>query len=407
MARLFVDISPLRDSRDFRLLFGGQLASMFGNQVTLVAIPYQVYLQTHQSLWVGLTALIQLPFLVIGSLWGGAVGDRIDRRRVLMFGSAVLMCVSIGLALNAQFHDHDLVLLLALAALSSGFGGFSSPARSAAIPQLVRQDQLVAAYSINQIVIQLSSIVGPTLAGPLLAVNVAFCYWFDAATFVVLLLATSALRPLQPLGNAAAVSIWKSVKQGATYVRGHVMAQCVYLVDLNAMIFGMPTALFPALALVSFHGGTITLGFLYAAPGVGAFIGASTTGWVERIKKRGRAVVLAVVIWGISIAIFGFSHYLWLALIFLGIAGWADVISAVLRNTILQTSITDEFRSRLSSIQMAVVAGGPRLGAFESGVVASFSSTEISIVSGGIACVVGAFALAKWRPSFWTTSTAD
>jgi len=407
VARLFVDISPLRDSRDFRLLFGGQLASMFGNQVTIVAIPIQVYALTHQSLLVGVTALVQFPFLVFGSLWGGVIGDRIDRRRVLMFGSVVLMLVSIGLALNAQFHDRNLLPLLALAALSSGFGGFSSPARSAAIPQLVRKDQLVAAYSINQIVIQLSGIVGPAMAGFLIAVNISFCYWFDSATFIILLLATSALRPLQPIGNAQALSVWGAARQGFTYVRGHIIAQCVYLVDLNAMIFGMPTALFPALAVVTFHGGSITAGFLYAAPGVGAFIGASTTGWVERIKRRGRAVVLAVAIWGLAIAIFGFSPYLWLALVFLAIAGWADVISAVLRNTILQTTITDEFRSRLSSIQMAVVAGGPRLGAFESGVVASISSTEVSIVSGGIACVVGAFALAKWRPSFWNETPAD
>ena len=179
------------------------------------------------------------------------------------------------------------------------------------------------------------------------------------------------------------------------------MLQGVYLVDLNAMIFGMPRALFPAMALSVFHGGTTGLGLLYAAPGVGALLGAGTTGWVSGVVRRGRAVVLAVVAWGVAITLFGLTRQLWVALVFLAIAGWADVISAVLRNTILQTSIPDTFRSRLSSFQMAVVQGGPRVGDAESGAVAALTSTEISVVTGGLACVVGAVILAKLLPGFW------
>ena len=177
--------------------------------------------------------------------------------------------------------------------------------------------------------------------------------------------------------------------------------QSVYLADLNAMVFGLPRALFPAMALSVYHGGPRTLGLLYAAPGAGAVVMALLTGWVEHVRRRGRLIVGAIVLWGIAMTCFGLVHVLWFGLLALSVAGATDVISTVLRNTMLQLAISDEFRSRISSIQMAVVTGGPRLGDAESGVVASFSSTEFSIVSGGIACVLGVILLAWRRPTFW------
>lgn len=402
MARLFVDLSPLRESRDFRFLFGGQLVSMMGNQLTVVAIPYQVYTQTHSSLTVGLVSLIQLPLLISGSLWGGAVGDRVDRRKVMVACAIVLSLLSAGLALNAATSRPNLILLIALAALAAGFAGFSNPARNAAIPRLVPATQLVGAYSLNQVGIQIATVVGPALSGVLLAtVGLSWCYWIDATSFLVVIGTSLALSPIVPLASAVRVSTLRAVRDGFSYVRSHVAAQCVYLVDLSAMVFGMPRALFPAVAATMYHGGPVTVGLLFAAPGVGALLGAVTTGWVERVSRRGRAVVLAVVLWGVAIALFGLSPWTWLGLVMLAVAGWADVISAVLRNTILQSSISDEFRSRISSIQMAVVTGGPRLGDLESGAVASATSTEISIVSGGILCVLGAVAIVRWRPAFW------
>jgi predicted MFS family arabinose efflux permease len=188
--------------------------------------------------------------------------------------------------------------------------------------------------------------------------------------------------------------------EGLRYIRGRQAIQGVFLVDINAMVFGMPRALFPALSTSVFHGGATTLGYLYAAPGAGALIGAATTGWVTHLRRRGLAVVVAVVVWGAAITVFGFSHVLWVALCLLAVAGWADVISAVLRNTILQTEAPDEFRSRLSSVQLAVVQGGPRLGDLESGAVADLVSTEFAIVSGGLACIAGAIALAALLPGF-------
>jgi predicted MFS family arabinose efflux permease len=174
----------------------------------------------------------------------------------------------------------------------------------------------------------------------------------------------------------------------------------VYLIDINAMVFGMPRALFPAMAGSVFGGGTITLGFLYAAPGVGALIGAVTTGWVQHIRRQGWAVIIAVTVWGAAIAVFGLVDTLWIALVMLAVAGWADVISAVLRNTLLQTSIPERFRSRMSSIQMAVVQGGPRLGDMESGLVATVTSVEFAVVSGGLACIAGAALIGALMPGF-------
>jgi MFS family permease len=221
------------------------------------------------------------------------------------------------------------------------------------------------------------------------------------ASFVVFVVATLRMDPLPPSEGVTAISSWRSTKEGLAYLRTHKVAQGVYVADLNAMIFGMPRALFPAMGLTVFHGGPQLVGLFFAAPGIGALLGAVTTGWVERVDRRGRAVIVAVAGWGLAIALFGLSPWVGLALVGLAIAGWADVISAVLRNAILQSRIEDQYRGRLSAIQIAVVTGGPRLGDLESGAVAGITSTAVSVVSGGLACVVGSVFVAwHWR-SFW------
>jgi len=402
MSRLFVDLRPLRRNRDFSLLFYGQLVSLLGSNLTLVAVPYQVYVETHSSLWVGLASLIQLPFLIAGALWGGVMGDRMNRRTLLVVNSLVLALLSAGLALNAQWHHSHLVVLISLAALAAGFAGFGGPIRSAAIPKLVPSDQLVAAYSLNQVIYNIASVAGPGLAGLLLAgIGLSACYWFDALTFALLVLFTWFMSSMVPSGQHTGVKMLRAMGDGWRYVRSHATAQAVYLVDLNAMVFGLPRALFPAVALTLYHGGPRTLGLLYAAPGGGALVMAVLTGWLERVRRQGRLVVLVVMAWGGAITVFGLVHVVWVGLSCLAIAGATDVISTILRNTILQNAITDEYRSRISSIQMAVVTGGPRLGDFESGLVAGLTTTEFSIVSGGIACVAGALVLVRWRPTFW------
>jgi MFS family permease len=400
--RLLVDVSPLRQNRDFRLLYSGQVVSLLGSNLTVVAVPFQVYSQTHSSLWVGLASLIQLPFLLTGALWGGAMGDRADKRTLMLLSSVILGLTSAGLALNAGLHDHRLVFLLLLAALSAGFAGFSGPLRAAAIPKLVKPEELVASYSLNQVAVNSAAVIGPALAGVLIAgLGLFSCYTIDAITFAVLTLMTSFMTAMPATGEHTGTRMMRAIGDGFRYVRSHAVVQAVYLVDLNAMVFGLPRALFPAVALTLYHGGPRTLGLLYAAPGAGALLMAVITGWIARVRRKGRLVAAVVMAWGAAITLFGLVHVVWIGLTCLGVAGAMDVISTVLRNTILQNAITDEFRSRISSIQMAVVTGGPRLGDVESGVVANYTSTEISIVSGGIACVVGVLVLMKWRPTFW------
>jgi MFS family permease len=398
--RILVDTTPLRESRDFRLLFTGQLISMLGNQLTVVAIPYQVYGMTHSSLQVGLISLAQLfPFLA-GALLAGPIGDAVDRRRIMVWTAVALTLTSGAMAVNAALPDPSLAALYVISALAAGFMGFSNTARMASVPGMVERRRLPAAFAMMQIIIQVGTVVGPALSGILLTIGLPLVYALDALSFVVAIITSSLLAPIPPSGHAAGLTAWQSTKEGLRYLRTRPALQGVYLIDINAMVFGMPRALFPAMAESVFGGGTITLGFLYAAPGVGALIGAVTTGWVESLRRQGWAVIVAVTVWGAAIAVFGLVDTLWVALVLLAIAGWADVISAVLRNTMLQTSIPERFRSRMSSIQMAVVQGGPRLGDLESGAVATLTSLEFAVVSGGLACIAGAAIIGALLPAF-------
>jgi MFS family permease len=398
--RILVDTTPLRESRDFRLLFLGQLVSMLGTQLTVVAIPYQVYSMTHSSLQVGAISLAQLfPFLA-GALAAGPIGDAVDRRPIMIWTGVAGAVTSAALAVNAVVPHPSLVALYLISALAAGFYGFSSTARSASVPGLVERRHLPAAFAMMQIEFQVGTIVGPALSGILLVIGLQLVYALDAVSFVAAVVMTVMLHPIPPAHEAGGMSMWQSTKEGLRYLRSRQALQGVYLIDINAMVFGMPRALFPAMAATIFGGGTITLGFLYAAPGVGALVGALTTGWVTHLRRQGWTVIIAVTIWGAAITVFGLIDTLWLALVLLAVAGWADVISAVVRNTILQTSIPERFRSRMSSIQMAVVQGGPRLGDLESGAVATATSVEFAVVSGGLACIVGAAVIGALMPAF-------
>jgi MFS family permease len=398
--RILVDTTPLRESRDFRLLFTGQLISVIGTQLTVVAIPFQVYSMTHSTLQVGAISLAQLfPFLA-GALSAGPIGDSVDKRKIMVWTSLAMMLTSGAMAVNAAVSHPSLVVLYVVSALAAGLFGFSSTARSAAVPGMVERRHLSAAAALTQIVFQVGVIVGPALSGLLLGIGLPLVFGLDAASFVVAAVTSAMLHPIPPAHDASGLSPWQSTREGLRYLRSRQALQGVYLIDINAMVFGMPRALFPAMAGAVFGGGTITLGFLYAAPGLGALIGAATTGWVTNLRRQGWAVIVAVCVWGAAIAVFGLVDALWIALVMLAVAGWADVISAVLRNTILQSTIPERFRSRMSSIQMAVVQGGPRLGDMESGTVATLTSIEFSVVSGGLACIVGAAVIGALLPVF-------
>lgn len=398
--RLLIDLTPLRRSRDFRFIVLGQLVGVLGNQLTAVAVPYQVYQLTRSSLDVGLVSLTALFPLIIGSLIGGSLVDGMDRRRLLLAMEALMAASSAGLALNADLPSAALWPLFIFPALTAGLGGVDSAARNAMIPNLVQRTEVSTANAMFQALFQLGAVAGPAAAGLLLAgAGIRFVYWMDVASFGAGLVAVSLISPQPPAGGGHRPGL-RSIVEGFRFLRGRQAIQGAYLIDINAMVFGMPRALFPALATTVFGGGAATVGFLYAAPGAGALAGALTTGWVSRIRRQGQAVIIAVIVWGLAITGFGLVSWLPGALILLAVAGWADVISAVFRATIIQLSVPDALRGRLQGVQMAVVTGGPRLGDLEAGVVASAFGDVTSVVSGGLACVAGALVLARLLPGF-------
>ena len=406
MARhVLLDITPLRRSRDYRALISGLGVSVLGNQLTTVAVPFQVYAITRSSLMVGLVSLAQLFPLIFGSLLGGSLVDAVDRRKLLLLVEGICACSSAGLALNADLGPALWPLFL-LPAITASQSGIDSSARNAMLPGLVGMELLPASNAIFQSLFQTGAIVGPAVAGLLLAgAGVHVIYWIDVASYLVAMTAVLTMSPQPPPapgtpGGAATRPGWRSTLEGLRFVRRSQPVLGAYVIDVNAMVFGMPRALFPALAATVFGGGATTVGLLYAAPGAGALLGALTTGWVGRVRRQGLAVICAVIVWGAAIAGFGVAHWLPLALVLLAVAGWADVLSAVFRNTIIQFAGPDGMRGRLMGVQMAVVAGGPRLGDLEAGAVATAFGDTASVISGGLACIVGAFAVARALPGF-------
>ncbi len=371
-----------------------------GNQLTAVAVPFQVYTITRSSLDVGLVSLAQLLPLMVGPLLGGSLADVVDRRRLLLIAFISMAGCSAGLAVNADL-GASLWPLFLLPALAAGFGGLADAGQSAILPNLVRRSELATVNAMFQALYQIATIVGPAVAGLLLAgAGVRIVYWLDVATFAVALTAVGLIAAQPATGAANHPPGLRSIVEGLRFVRGRQAIQGAFLLDINAMVFGMPRALFPALAVTAFGGGASTLGLLYAAPGFGALIGALTTGWVGRVRRQGLAVIIAVIAWGAAITCFGLTRWLPLALLLLAVAGCADVISAVFRNTIIQLAVPDALRGRLMGLQMAVVTGGPRIGDLESGAVANAFGDTTSVVSGGLACIVGALLLARALPGF-------
>jgi MFS family permease len=397
-----IDLSALRVSRDFRLLWLGGLISITGRQITFVALPYQVFQLTRSSFDVGLIGLAQLVPLIVFSIAGGPLVDRLDRRRVILVTEAGMAATSAMLLFGALSGHPPLLYLYAVSGLQAGLSGVNSPARAAVIANLVPKDRLPAAFALNQVMFNTTLIVGPSVAGVVLAkLGLSWAYALDLSSFIASITASYLLRPLPPQREGAepAESDWRAVREGFAYLRRRRVLVSTFLIDLDAMIFGMPQALFPVLALTTFHVGPEGLGLLYAAPSAGALLGALTTGWVGRIRRQGLAVIWAVIAWGAAITAFGLvTRLFWLALALLAVAGAADVLSAVFRSTILQLAVPDALRGRISAVHIMVVTGGPRLGNFEAGLVASLTSPLISVVSGGLACIVGAALLAARIP---------
>ena len=397
---LLPDLTPLRESRSFRLLWLGQLISLSGSQLRLVALPYQIFLLTGSSFAVGLIGVFQAVPLLVLSLFGGVIADAVDRRRLLLITQVGLAAVSLALAIATQSGAASVPLLYALTAVGACFSALDNPTRASLAPTLVERRLIRAAMALNQTVFQFALVFGSVLAGVVIArFGLAGAYWLDVVSFVAALLAVWMMRT-PPRVRVERQPVLKALVEGVRYLGATRILLATMSLDFLATFFGSPRALFPYYAERVFHVGPEGLGLLYASMGAGALVAAVASGWTARVKRQGLTVLVAVAVWGLSIAVFGVLDERWflLALLMLAIANGADAVSSIFRGTILQLIVPDALRGRLNAINIMFVLGGPQLGQFESGAVAAVWSPVASVVSGGVACVASVFAVALWIP---------
>jgi MFS family permease len=399
LRRLAIDLTPLRVSREFRLIWIGLLVTSTGSQFTLVAVFVQVTELTGSEAAVGATGLAYLLGLVAGSLAGGAILDAWDRRRLLMFAQVGLAAGSAILLGGALAGEPPLWLIYAgLAVLAAG-SAIDGPTRTAMTTRLLGAPLMPAAQALNQVVWNTAALLGPAMAGLVVARwGVTVAYAVDLVSIACMFVAAALLHPMPPMAGDHRDTGLSAIREGFSFARRNRLIMSTFVIDLIAMVFGLPRALFPFLIVEQFHRSREAIGLLFAAPALGALLGALTSGWTGRVRRQGLAVIVSVAAWGVAIALFGWSGTLWFGLVMLAVAGWADVISAIFRVTILQLAAPDRLRGRLFGIHILVVTGGPRLGDVEAGVVARLVSPTFSVVSGGIACVIGAGLVALAYP---------
>ena len=399
MGGILVDLAPIRRDRDYRLLWAGQVVSGIGNNVTRIALPYQVYVLTHSAVAIGVLTAVQLVPILAFSLGGGAIADAVDRRRLLLITAVGLALTSLVLVALSLVPSPPLAAIYAVAFVAASLGAVDQPARSSAVPRLVPAERLPAAIALNQLNFQTAAVIGPAIGGIVIAVaGLPAAYGLDVLSFGAAVASLVGIAPLPPLGEVARPGI-AAVREGLRFAMDRRVILSTFAIDLDAMIFGMPTSLFPILALDTFHAGAEGVGLLAAAPAAGAFLGALLSGWVSRVRRTGRAVAVAVAMWGLAITGFGLATFsLPLAVVLLGLAGAADVLSAVFRGTIVQLETPDALRGRVTALHLLVVTSGPRLGDLEAASVASVVGAQASVVSGGLLCIAGILVVVRRFP---------
>jgi MFS family permease len=397
---MLLDLSPLIKNRDYRTLYGGQFISAIGSRMTYVALPYQLYHLTGSSLAVGMVGVVQLGPLLFTALLGGAYADAVDRRKLLIVTEFFLALCSAVFALNSLSGHSRLWIVYVVAAVASALNGFREPALNAMIPRLVSREEIHSASVLNSVQATISSIGGPAIAGVSIAfLGLSSTYFLDVVSFVVSLISLSFMKPLAVSEKSNPPGL-RSIIEGLKYAKSRQELIGTYAVDFVAVVFGMPMALFPAIS--QGLGGAVVLGWLYSAPSIGAFVVSVFSRWTSRIHRHGAAVIIAALVWGVAIIVFGYSSNIWIALFFLAVAGAADMLSGIFRTTIWNTTIPDHLRGRLAGVEMVGYMSGPLLGNTESGLAAALSNTQFSVISGGVLCVVGVVFCAFSLPRFWS-----
>lgn len=404
MRSFLPDIGPLR-SREFRLIYIGQFVSAFGSAMTYVALPFQMYALTRSTVAVGMIGVVEFVPMLGMALIGGALADHFDRRRLIAFVEAAMVLCCAGLAWNASLGTPHVAVLWTIAALLAALGALHRPAMEALMQQVLPADEMMAAGTLNSLRGNFAFIIGPGLAGVIAATggaNAAFVV--DGCSYVVSIAAILMMRPVARMSLGDEGITWRVLLEGWRYARGRQELLGTYLLDINATFFGMPNALFPAMAE---QWGAASVGLLYAAPPLGAMAAAITSRWASRVHRHGLAIAWAAALWGIAIAAFGLARPLWLALLFLAAAGAADMISGIFRMAVWNQTIPTSIRGRTAAIEMVSYHTGPSLGNAEAGFVARLFGVRTSVVSGGILCVAGSLALSLILPRFIAYDSND
>lgn len=397
IAAITIDHTPLKASRDYRRLYIGQFVSGFGSAINYVVLPWQTYELTKSTLAVGMLGVAEFLPMFLLAFVGGALADFVDRRRLILTAESGMLLASIVLVLNSLLVHPHVSLLFFVASVFAALSSIHRPALESLTPRLVDPEHLPAVSALSTLRFSFNFIVGPAIGGVIAAsLGAAVAFGVNTTTYAISIIALSLIRSVPVPVDAEPVA-WRSIVEGLRYARSRQELLGTYLIDLNAMFFGMPMALFPAIA-DSFGG--VSVGLFYAMPAVGTLMVSITSGWTARIHKHGLAVTIAASVWGIAIICFGMAGRLWLALLFLAAAGAADTVSGLFRMTIWNQTIPDHLRGRLASIEMISYTTGPYLGNGEAGIVASLFGLRASIVSGGVMCVIGSGLLALFLPRF-------
>jgi len=396
--KYLIDLSIFRRNKNFSLIFIGQFVSLFGTMITSVALPFQIYSLTHSTLMVGLLSLFQLIPLIFTALLGGVYADRYNRRVMLLIAEMALFFGCLLLAFNT-YQWHNIAVIFIVATIMSALTGFHRPALDSIIQQIVAKKDLPTVSAIGTFKFSVGMIVGPAIGGIIIAkYGIVFTYVFDALTFFISVFAIGFVKNIASPFYEKSETAYQALKVGIQYASSRQDLIGTYLVDFTAMIFGMPNALFPAIA--SQFGGPQVLGLLYSAPAVGALF-VSFYGHWTRFPYHGRAIALSAMLWGVAIIFFGLSTHLYIALFFLMIAGIMDALSGIYRSVMWNQTIPNHFRGRLAGIEMISYLSGPRLGDTEAGLVAAALGVTTSIVLGGVLCVVSVALCSYCLPKFW------